>query len=206
MIVTELQLMMIMPKAKKVVGTYLPLINRFAEEFRVNTPLRMAHFLAQIAVESGELQFTKENLNYSAQGLLKTFPRYFNTTNVGKYERNAERIGNKVYANRMGNDDEASGDGYRFRGRGLIQLTGKNMYISYTKYCGVDLLKQPELLEKPFGATRSAFWYFSIYSELLDEADRDDIITITKRVNGGLNGITQRKEYLRRAKMAFKIK
>lgn len=204
MIITELQLIAIMPKAKRLASTYVPLLNKFAEEFGVNTKLRWQHFLAQIALESNELQSTVENLNYSSDRLLAVFPRYFNAITAARYARQPQKIGNKIYADRMGNGSEQSGDGYKFRGRGLIQLTGKSLYQKYSEYCKVDLLQQPSLLEKPFGATRSAFWYFCKYADLLSYADRDDIMTITKKINGGYNGIIQRKEYLKRAKLVIK--
>lgn len=198
--ITKEQLIKIAPKAKNVAYIYVPLINRFADEFGITTRLRMAHFLAQVAHESGEFQRLSENLNYSAERLLAVFPKYFNKGNAGAYARNPQRIGNRVYANRMGNGNEASGDGYRYRGRGLMQLTGANMYDLYSAYCKVNLLEKPELLEKPYGAMRSAMWYFSTYASLLDEADRDDIVAIRKRINGGTNGLEQCKAYLKIAK------
>lgn len=189
-----------MPNAKKVAVTYVPLINRFAKEFGVNTPLRMSHVLAQIAVESAELTSTVENLNYSAERLVEIFPKYFTKETAKLYAHKPQMIANRVYANRMGNLSEASGDGWKFRGRGFLQFTGTNMYVRYSRFCGVDLLQQPELLEKPFGATRSAFWYICVYADLLGKIDADDINAVRKGVNGGLNGIKQCKTYLARAK------
>jgi len=172
--ITKEQLLAIMPNARKVADIYLPLLNRFAKEFGINTKLRWCHFLAQIAHESGEFRYTKELASGSA------------------YEGRKD-LGNVV-----------PGDGVRFKGRGLIQITGRNNYKKYSEYCGVDLTKQPELLEKPFGATRSAFWFFCNYAKLLPYADADDIVTITRRINGGTNGLDKRKVYLLRAKLHIK--
>lgn len=189
-----------MPKASSVANIYVPLINRFADEFGVNTKLQMAYVLATIAIESGELMRTVENMNYSASRLLVVFPKYFNGTLATAYANKPMAIGNRVYANRMGNGNEQSGDGFKYRGRGLIQITGKNMYILYSKYCGVDLTEQPELLASPFGATRSAFWYICKYARLLPVADRDDAKAFRKAVNGGYNGFSDFIRYVDKCK------
>lgn len=165
--------MAIMPHAGQRVDTYLPLLNKFAEEFGVTTRLRWCHFLAQIAHESGELRYTRELASGAA---------YEGRRDLGNTQR---------------------GDGTRFRGRGLIQITGRRNYERYSQYCGVDLTRQPELLEKPYGATRSAFWFFCNYARLLPYADADNIEAITRRINGGTNGITLRRMYYLRATLAI---
>ena len=198
-----------MPNAKTVADTYLPYLNKYMEECHINTPKRAAHFLAQIAHESGELQHTSENLNYSADGLLKTFPKYFTAATAKTYARHQEKIANRVYASRMGNGNEASGDGWKFRGRGLIGYTGRSNYAAYAKWCGYDVVADPDLLSKPLGATRSACHYFEQYCNTL--ADKEDgksnamLLQITKRINGGTIGYLSRSTYFQRAKKIFKL-
>lgn len=159
------------------------------DEFEINTPQRLAAFLAQIGHESGNLRFVKENLNYSAQGLRKTFPKYFPTDDVAtQYQRNPEAIANRVYANRMGNGSESSGDGWRYRGRGLIQLTGKDNYMKCMKELNIG---DPGYFETPEGASRSAGWFWSS-RKLNAEADVGDIRKMTKLINGGFIGLEDR--------------
>lgn len=202
--ITKLQLLAIMPNARSVVDTYLPYLNKYMEECHINTPLRVAHFLAQIAHESGELRYTSENLNYSADALRKTWSSRFDAAKAAKYAHKPQAIANYVYANRMGNGNEASGDGWKFRGRGLIGYTGRSNYAAYAKWCGYDVVTNPDLLSKPLGATRSACHYFEQYGcNLL--ADKDDVLAITKRINGGTLGIVSRKSFLTRAKKIFKL-
>lgn len=179
-------------------------LNRYSEEFGITTPARWAQYLAQIAHESGELRYTEENLNYSTEGLLRVFPKYFNKTNAASYARTPQKIASRVYANRMGNGSEATGDGWKYRGRGLLQITGEFNYAEYTEYCGFDVVKDPDLLAKPVGATRSSMWCWRLKGlNLL--ADKGDFTLITKRINGGYNGIDERRKYLLRAKRAFGI-
>lgn len=185
-----------MPNAKERADAFLPHINKYMEQYCITTPSRIRHFLATIAVESGELKYTRENLNYSAEGLLRTFPKYFSKTNASSYARNPEKIANRVYADRMGNGNELSGDGWRYRGRGLIQLTGKSNYIKFGYSKCVDVL------ETFAGATESACKFFAL--NCLTKADADDAVAVRKAVNGGSNGIVQYKEYLRRAKLVIK--
>lgn len=185
------------------------LLNKYASAFGINTPLRWAHYLAQIAVECSEFRYTSENLNYSSARLMVVFPKYFNATSARSYGKNPQKIANRVYANRMGNGSEASGDGYRFRGRGCIQLTGRSNYKEYNAYlakCGivVDLTKTPELIAKPVGAIKSSMYYWA-KNGLNEIADRDDVLAVRKKVNGGTNGLAEVKEYLKRAKKVFKI-
>ena len=159
--ITRNQVLAVMPRAIRVVDKFLPYLNTHMNECGINTRERVCHFLATIAVESAELTAVEENLNYSADGLLKTFPKYFRSSAVARsYERHPQQIANRVYANRYGNGNEASGDGWRYRGRGLIQYTFRDNYKEYAKWCGYDVERQPELLAQPKGATRSACHYY----------------------------------------------
>lgn len=166
-------------------------ISNTCAEFDISTTNRVAAFIAQCGHESGNLKYVKENLNYSAQGLCKVFPKYFNSGNAAQYERNPEAIANRVYANRMGNGPEESGDGWAFRGRGLIQLTGKTNYEKCGAGLGVDLISDPSYLESPEGAARSAGWFWSV-NKLNSLADISDIKTMTKKINGGFIGLEDR--------------
>lgn len=204
MLVTKEQILAIMPKAKNVVNTYLSYLNKHMEECQINTPLRICHFLAQIALESGELCYKEENLNYSASGLLKTFPKYFTKELANQYARKPEKIANRVYANRMGNGNEASGDGWKYRGRGAIQYTGKSNYQEYSKWCGFDVINKPDLLTQPKGYIRSACHYFE--SRKCNElADKDNVLAIRKKINGGTNGLASVQNYLAKAKKVFGV-
>jgi putative chitinase len=173
-----------------------------AAKFGINTPLRLAHFLAQCGHESGGFRVTSENLNYSAKGLNGIFKKYFPTEAIAKqYERKPEKIANKVYANRMANGSEASGDGYKFRGRGYIQLTGRDNYTQFGKSIGEDMTANPDKVAGPY-ALLSAAWFFSKNGlhKMADEGSSDAVVTkITKRVNGGTIGLADRikhfKEY-----------
>ena len=177
-------------------------IPEVATKFGINTPLRVAHFLAQCGHESGGFRLTKENLNYSAKGLMGIFKKYFPTEALAKaYERQPAKIANKVYSNRMGNGTEASGDGAKFCGRGYIQLTGKENYTAFGKSIGVDVCANPELVASQY-ALASAAWFFSKNGlhKMADEGASDLVVTkITKRVNGGTIGLPDRikhfKEY-----------
>lgn len=206
--ITRNQILAIMPMATRVVDKYLPYLNTHMTECQINTPERVCHFLATIAVESSELRAVEENLNYSAEGLRKTFGKYFKTMAVARsYERHPQQIANRVYANRYGNGNEASGDGWRFRGRGLIQYTFRSNYREYSKWSGYDVEKQPELLALPKGAARSACHYYQSHgcNELADGGGADAIFrAIRKKVNGGTNGLEAVKLYYQRAKKVIK--
>ena len=173
-----------------------------AAKFQINTPLRLAHFLAQCGHESGGFRLTKENLNYSAKGLMGIFKKYFPTEALAKsYERQPAKIANKVYGNRMGNGPESSGEGAKFCGRGYIQLTGKDNYIAFGKSIGVDMTVNPDLVSSQYSLL-SAAWFFSKNGlhKMADEGSTDAVVTkITKRVNGGTIGLADRikhfKEY-----------
>jgi putative chitinase len=172
------------------------------EEFEINTKQRQAMFLAQCAHESGHFRLVSENLNYSADGLRRVFPKYFRDVDANDYHRQPEKIANRVYSSRMGNGDEASGDGWRFRGRGLIQLTGKSNYIACSEDLEVDLLENPDYLLTPEGAARSAAWFWW-QNDLNDYADKGDIVGCSKRVNGGTIGLEDRKELYESAMEVF---
>ena len=171
-------------------------------KFEINTPLRLAHFLAQCGHESGGFRVVNENLNYSAKGLLGIFKKYFPTEAKAKdYERKPEKIANVVYANRMGNGPEASGEGFKFRGRGYIQLTGKQNYTAFGKSINVDICATPDLVATKY-PLMSAAWFFNKNGlhKMADGGATDAVVTsVTKRVNGGTIGLADRikhfKEY-----------
>lgn len=196
MITVEL-LQKICPKTKRqVLETYAGPLNDVAKYYDMfDNPKRVAAFLAQIAHESGGFNFVKENLNYSAKGLMTTFKKYFPTEELAKqYERQPAKIANRVYANRMSNGDEASGDGYKFCGRGLIQLTGRANYTKFAEDLGISLDETVAYLETPAGAVSSAGWFWD-NNNLNGYCDRDDFIGLTKRINGGTIGLEDRKHH-----------
>jgi putative chitinase len=172
-----------------------------ATKFNITNPLRLAHFLAQCGHESGGFKAVSENLNYSAKGLLGTFPKYFNSTTAAQYERKPEMIASRVYGGRMGNGDESTKEGYKFRGRGYIQLTGKSNYTNFTKFIGEDCIANPDLVATKYPLASAAFFFDSnkLWS-ICDLGSSDDVVTkVTKRVNGGTIGLSDRikhfKEY-----------
>jgi putative chitinase len=173
-----------------------------AAKFGINTPLRLAHFLAQCGHESGGFRATQENLNYSAKGLMGIFKKYFPTSALAaQYERKPAKIAARVYGGRMGNGNEASGEGYKFRGRGYIQLTGKENYTAFGKAIGEDILSNPDVVSSKY-ALLSAAWFFTKNGlhKMADSGASDAVVTqITKRVNGGTIGLADRikhfKEY-----------
>lgn len=168
-------------------------LNETCEKFEINTPERIAGFLSQVAHESGGFKFVVENLNYSAQALRTVFGKYFtDDSQANAYARQPERIANKVYANRMGNGDEASGDGFKYRGRGLIQLTGKDNYTAFGNACAIAAVDHPEFLADPEFAAISAGWFWNT-RHLNNYADAGDVVGMTKRINGGTNGIDDRE-------------
>ncbi len=183
---------------------YADALQQHCGEFAVNTGLRWCHFIAQVAHESAGFTATRENLNYSAKALRALFGRYFPTDDqAALYERKPEQIANRVYANRMGNGDEQSGDGWNYRGRGLIQLTGKANYQTLSTALGVDVVRTPDLVASDATmAVRSALWFWQ-HNNLNALADADQLQAITRRINGGLNGLTERTEYLHRAKQIY---
>lgn len=173
-----------------------------ASKFAINTPLRLAHFLAQCGHESGGFRATQENLNYSAKGLTGTFKKYFpSEAAAAPYAKNPLKIASKVYGGRMGNGPESTQEGYKFRGRGYIQLTGKENYTAFGKSINEDILSNPDKVASSY-ALLSAAWFFSKNGlhKMADEGASDAVVTkITKRVNGGTIGLADRikhfKEY-----------
>lgn len=222
---TEQSLLKVMPQSRVYwPGTQRTRAERFVETFNANqanfgivTRKQIAHFLAQVAVESGEMRMVEECMLYSAPRLLQVFPKHFSTSTVRSYANKPERIGNHVYANRNGNGSESSGDGYRFRGRGYMQLSGKANYKAYEDWLNrngmiVSLLRSPQLRAQHPGCVKSAMWFFWRLG-INALADLDDgtmvdmtiggktlhlnatVAKITKTINGGYNGIEARQKY-----------
>ena len=165
-----------------------------AQKFNITNPLRLAHFLAQCGHESGNFKAVQENLNYSADGLKKIFPKYFPGNLSESYARNPEKIASKVYGGRMGNGDESTKEGFKFRGRGYIQLTGKSNYTAFAKSIGEDTISNPDLVATKYPLA-SAAWFFSKngLNSIADKgADSATVTAVTKRVNGGTIGLADR--------------
>lgn len=169
-------------------------MNQLLDIYEINTPLRVSHFLAQAMHESADFSLNIENLNYSARGLLAVFPKYFDYDDAERFARRPEAIASRVYANRMGNGSEYSKDGWKYRGRGIFQLTGKNNYKKYGELLGVDLLENPDIACDPVISFQVAceFWK---ENKLNRYADGDDIRAITRAINGGYNGLDNRIEH-----------
>lgn len=186
---------------------YVASFNMWCNVFSINTPKRVAMYLAQTLHESNYLKATEENLNYSADGLLKTFPKYFNAETAQTYARNPQKIANKVYANRMGNGNEASGDGWKYRGRGYIMLTGRSQYAAFSRYdlCTANVLANPDLVSKYYLNQLCSFWFWE-QNKLNMVADNEDIQKATKIINGGLNGYSNRALLYRRFCREFGVK
>jgi putative chitinase len=178
-----------------------------AEPFGVNTSARWAAFIAQVGHESAQLTRLVENLSYSVRGLMATWPTRFPTTaSTNTYARNPERLANFVYGKRLGNGPMETGDGWRYRGRGLIQVTGRANYAKAGEGLGLDLLERPALLELPDHATRSAayFWQSNGMNELADEGTEKAFKEITRRINGGFNGYEDRASLWAKAKVVLR--
>lgn len=173
------------------------------EEFSIDTPERAAMFLAHCAHESAHFTRLEENLNYSAERLLAVFPRYFTPDEAQVYAHRLSAIASRVYANRMGNGDEASADGWHFRGRGIIQITGRRNYLNCGVAIGVDLVENHDLLLEPELACRSAGWFWHV-NGLNQCADTGDIAMATLRINGGTNGLQERRRLWSVAKIALR--
>ena len=167
-------------------------------KFQINTSIRLTHFLSQCAHESGGFKLIMENLNYSTKGLLTIFPKYFKDASLAEtYNRKPEKIASRVYGNRMGNGDESTGDGWRYRGRGYIQLTGKGNYIEFDSFVEDDIIKNPDLVATKYPLL-SAAWFFNknginIVSDR--GAEVEVVKSVTKKVNGGFNGLQDRQKY-----------
>lgn len=170
-------------------------------KFAINTPLRLSHFLAQVAHESGNFKYTSENLNYSAERLKVIFPKYFKQPGLAEaYARKPELIASRVYGGRMGNGEEGTRDGFKFRGRGYLQLTGKNNYEAFDKFVSEDILKEPELVAKKYPLL-SAAWFFhkNNINSISDKGATDEVVTmVTKRVNGGTIGLQDRIKHFKK--------
>ena len=174
-------------------------IDQLLPEYDINTPARVAAFVAQCAHESGSFVFIKENLNYKAVSLMKTFGKYFATQELAaQYANKPEKIANRVYANRMGNGDEASGDGYRFCGRGLIQLTGRDNYTFFAGSLGIPVEEASKYLATFEGAVQSACWFWET-NNLNRFADVGDIKGLTRAINGGYIGLEDRVRHYEHA-------
>ena len=172
---------------------WLPYLNMTMVKYDIMSPVRQAMFLSQLAHESGNFRHVVENLNYSAEALRRVFGRHFPTDKIAQeYARKPERIANRAYANRMGNGDEASGDGWKYRGRGLIQLTGKDNYTSYSNYANNGALQNPDIVATPEFAADSAGWFWAT-NRLNQLADTGDVRAVTRRINGGFNGLADRE-------------
>ena len=193
-------------KFKECVGGNPPYAEQWYEalcqilpDYEIDTPQRLAAFLAQTAHESGGYRAIKENLNYRAATLRKVFPKYFPTDELAaQYAGKPEMIANKVYGSRMGNGDESSGDGYRYCGRGLIQLTGKDNYSWFAASLSITVEEASKYLETFEGAAQSACWFWET-NKLNQWADKGDILTLTKRINGGTIGLEDRIKHYEHA-------
>lgn len=190
---TPAQLLRIMPQSGRYADIFAPHLADAMARYGINMVARQASFLSQIGVESAQLCRLVENLNYSAPRLLQVWPtRFQSEADTIGYAGQAQALANKVYANRMGNGDEASGDGFRYRGRGLIQLTGKANYKRCRDAIGIDIVTNPHLLEAPAAASLSAAWFWKA-NGLNELADKGDQAAVTRKVNGGVHGLAQRQ-------------
>lgn len=196
-------LLQIMPKAASKAALFCPLLVDAMAEFDIDTPQRQAMFLAQLAHESAELTRLEENLRYSPSRIMEVFPRHVSSwRDADALSKSPEKLANRVYASRYGNGDEASGDGYRYHGRGLIQLTFADNYRLAGSALHLPLLDKPDLLLQPEAAARSAAWFW--FSHGCNQlADGGDFMAVTRRINGGTNGYTGRCSYLTLARKAL---
>jgi putative chitinase len=185
-----------------IIQKYVEPLNDVMTFYEINNKNRISMFLAQVGHESGGLRTIKENLNYSADRLKVIFPKYFRGVDTSAFAKNPAKIANRVYANRMGNGNEASGDGYRYCGRGLIQLTGKSNYEAFAADMAWPLEEATEWLSTEEGAAWSAGWFWDS-RELNQYADKSDILTVTKKINGGTIGLEDRKSHYEAALEIF---
>jgi len=180
--------------SESIIQNYVEPINEVMEFYEINNKNRISMFLAQVGHESGGLSVIKENLNYSADRLKVIFPKYFRGVDPSGYARNPQKIANRVYASRMGNGSEESGDGWRFCGRGLIQVTGRDNYSWFAASLHISPEEASEYMETFEGAAQSACWFWES-NNLNQWADKRDILTLTKRINGGTIGLEDRKKH-----------
>jgi putative chitinase len=178
-------------------------LNDTFSKFGILSPNQQASFIGQCGHECGHFRILEENLNYKAATLMKLWPKRFPTQEVANaYAGNPKKIANMVYANRMGNRDEASGDGYRFRGRGCIQLTGYSNYFHAGKALGVDLVMNPDLVATPKYAALTAGWFWSTHN-INQPAESKDLLRVTKLINGGTIGLDDRRDLTEHALTAL---
>ena len=178
-------------------------LNEILPDYEINTPSRVAAFMAQCGHESAGFTALKENLNYKAESLCRVWPRYFPNIDIARqYAKQPEKIANRAYANRMGNGPEESGDGWRYCGRGLIQLTGKNNYQWFADSIETPIEDIPEYLQTFEGAVQSACWFWE-NNNLNQWADKGDMVTLTKRINGGTLGLDDRIKHYKHAIAVF---
>lgn len=185
--------------------SWVVVLNPYLEKYEINTPLRISHFISQCAHESGNFKILKENLNYSQQGLRKVFPKYFpDDATAFRYARQPAAIANRVYAGRMGNGAESSGDGWKYSGKGLIQLTGRENFTKCSRFLFGDdrFVSDTSWFETKGGAVASAVWFWTANS-LNKIADSDNVVLMTKRINGGNIGLLERTELLHKCKEVF---
>lgn len=179
------------PHLPEIVFSQLPMV---IEKYNIDSSLRLSHFLGQCSHESGYFKRVTENLNYSAEGLIKIFPSYFTPQLAQEYARNPQKIGSRVYGNRLGNGNEQSGEGYKFRGRGYIQLTGKYNYDLFSKYMNIDFISNPDLVSEKFGLVCSA-WYFQLrnINPISDKGISTEVIKeVTTKINPRMVGLNDR--------------
>jgi putative chitinase len=197
-ILTKEQLAQLIP-GNPYVDYWHSAMERCLPDYDINTPQRVAAFMAQCGHESGNFKFLKENLKYRAASLTKVWPKYFPNMDIAnQYAGNEEKIANRAYANRMGNGPEESGDGWRFCGRGLIQLTGRNNYQNFADSIETDINDIPAYLATFEGAVQSACWFWET-NKLNQWADKGDMLTLTKRINGGTLGLDDRIKHYQHA-------
>jgi len=186
-------------QAMRIDPVWVDALNETFQRFNILTPIQQASFIGQCGHECGNFRILEENLNYRAETLMKLWKARFPTIEIAnEYARNPKKIANKVYANRMGNRDEASGDGYRFRGRGCIQLTGHANYFHAGQACGEDFVMQPDLVATPRYAAMTAGWFWNTH-KLNQYADRQDFLMMTKKINGGTIGLDDRIKHINHA-------
>ena len=195
--ITQQQLSSMLP-GNPYIEHWCETLNKILPDYEINTPARIAAFVAQTAHESGGYTALHENLNYKAESLCRVWPRYFNSGNANEYAHNPEKIANRAYGGRMGNGDEASGDGWKYCGRGLIQLTGKSNYQAFADSIQTDISEIPAFLQTFEGAIQSACWYWE-NNNLNKWADAGDIKTMTKIINGGYLGLEDRERHYHHA-------
>ena len=180
-------------------GTVINQIDEVAKKFNITSPLRLAHFLSQCAHESGSFRAVEENLNYSSDGLKKVFGKYFPGNLSESYAKKPEKIASRVYGNRMGNGDETTLEGFKYRGRGYIQLTGKSNYVNFTKFIGEDCVKNPDLVSTKYPLASAAYFFDSNGLWGICDKGFDDkvVAAVSKRVNGGTIGLPDRIKHFK---------